>query len=120
MQVGVLDLVDESSDGANRYRAAAKVPGFTRGLAFAGAYGFVGLSKVIDFYEPYAPGLDPKASRCGIVAFDARSGAEVASIVWPAGYQIYDVQIMPGVRRPMLPSKPANEAGINVFLRYLG
>src|SRR5262249_43576530 len=60
-EVGILDVVDEGSDAGNRYAALVSVPGFTRGLAFAGKYGFVGLSKVIDFYEPYAPGLDPKA-----------------------------------------------------------
>jgi len=119
-EVGVLDVLDAASETANRYRVVATVPGFTRGLAFAGHYAFVGLSKVIDFYEPYAPGLDPKASRCGIVAFDTRSGTEVASLVWPAGYQIYDVQVMDRVRRPMLPTKPTDAAGINTYLRYLG
>ena len=54
------------------------------------------------------------------MAFDTRSGAEVASFAWPAGYQIYDVQVMPGVRRPILPSKPTNDPGINTYLRYLG
>jgi uncharacterized protein (TIGR03032 family) len=112
-EVGILEMTDETSAGGNRYHAVATVPGFTRGLAFAGHYGFVGLSKVIDFYEPYAPGLDPKASKCGIVAFDTRS-------LWPAGYQIYDVQVMPGVRRPLLPSKPADDRGINTYLRHLG
>jgi uncharacterized protein (TIGR03032 family) len=119
-EVGVLDVADETSDARNRYEPVATVPGFTRGLAFAGRYGFVGLSKVIDFYEPYAPGLDPKASRCGIVAFDVRSGTNVASLVWPAGYQIYDVQVMPRVQRPLLPSKPGADEEINAYLRYLG
>jgi hypothetical protein len=40
--------------------------------------------------------------------------------VWPAGYQIYDVQVMDRVRRPMLPTKPTDAAGINTYLRYLG
>jgi uncharacterized protein (TIGR03032 family) len=119
-EVGILDVADVTSEAGNRYHAVATVPGFTRGLAFAGPYGFVGLSKVIDFYEPYAPGLDPKASRCGIVAFETSSGKEIASLVWPAGYQIYDVQVMRGVRRSMLPSKPTGESGVNTYLRYLG
>jgi uncharacterized protein (TIGR03032 family) len=118
-EVGVVDL-GETRGEERPFSAVAGAPGFTRGLAFAGDYAFVGLSRVIDFYEPYAPGLDPKASRCGIVVVDVRTGATVASLVWPEGYQIYDVQAMPGVRRPLLPSKPAGETGINVWLRYLG
>ncbi len=118
-EVGTLAIADEASD-ANRFTAVARVPGFTRGLAFAGDYAFVGLSKVIDFYEPYAPGLVPAASRCGVVAIDTRTGAEVASLLWPEGYQIYDVQVMPGVRRPLLPAKAAGDDGINALLRFLG
>jgi len=112
---GELGVVD-----GGRHQAVARVPGFTRGLALAGDHALVGLSKVIDFYEPYAPGLDPRQTRCGIVAIDLRSGAEVASLVWPAGYQIYDVQLLPGVTRPLLPAKPGQPDNINVYLRYLG
>ena len=66
------------------------------------------------------PGLDPKVSRCGIAAIDLLSGTEVASLVWPEGYQIYDVQVMPGVARPLLPAQPTANEGINTYLRYLG
>jgi len=102
------------------FTAIAKVDGFTRGLAFCGHHAFVGLSKVIDFYEPYAPGLEPKATRCGVVAIDLRTGTEVGRLVWPEGYQIYDVQILPGVTRPMLPARPQGAEDINTHLRYLG
>src|SRR5947207_1631507 len=117
---GELGVVEGVTAGASHYEPVARVPGFTRGLAFAGNYAFVGLSKVIDFYEPYAPGLDPKASRCGIVVVDWRDGSEVASLFWPEGYQIYDVQVMPRVQRPLLPSKPGADEEINTYLRYLG
>ena len=117
---GELGVVEGVTAGASHYEPVARVPGFTRGLAFVGNYAFVGLSKVIDFYEPYAPGLDPKASRCGIVVVDWRDGSEVASLFWPEGYQIYDVQVMPRVQRPLLPSKPRADEEINAYLRYLG
>jgi uncharacterized protein (TIGR03032 family) len=117
---GELGVVERVTAGGSSYTPVARMPGFTRGLAFAGDYAFVGLSKVIDFYEPYAPGLDPKASRCGVVAVDWRDGRQVASLVWPEGYQIYDVQVMPGVQRPLLPSKPRTDDEINMYLRYLG
>ncbi|WP_137045777.1 DUF4915 domain-containing protein [Pseudolabrys sp. FHR47] len=103
-----------------RYEVVTRLPGFTRGLAFAGDYAFVGLSKVIDFYEPYAPGLKPKETICGIVALDLRTGQTVATLEWPPGYQIYDVQTMPHVAKPILPRKPSNDDGINRLLRYLG
>ena len=119
-ELGVVEHVESDRDGGIAYEPVARVPGFTRGLAFAGGYAFVGLSKVIDFYEPYAPGLDPKVSRCGIAVIDLLSGTEVASLVWPEGYQIYDVQVMPGVVRPLLPAKPTANEGINTYLRYLG
>lgn len=119
-ELGVVEPCSAHDPAANRWEPLVRVPGFTRGLAFRGDVAFVGLSKVIDFYEPYAPGLDPASSLCGIVAVDARSGAELARLVWPDGYQIYDVQVMPGLRRPLLPSKAADEGGINAYLRYLG
>ncbi len=47
--------------------------------------------------------------------------AEVARLTWPEGYQIYDVQVMPGIRRPRFPYR-ANADGedINEMLRYMG
>jgi uncharacterized protein (TIGR03032 family) len=119
-ELNVLEARDGAVAEGSRCETVARVPGFTRGLAFANHVAFVGLSKVIDFYEPYAPGLDPKASRCGVVAVDARSGAEIAALFWPEGYQIYDVQVLPGVRRPLLPSRPGAADSINAYLRYLG
>ena len=102
-----------------RYVEVAKAPGFTRGLAFAGDYMFVGLSKVIDKYEPYAPGLKPSDSKCGIWVFNWRSGAFVASLNWPTGYQLYDVQCLPGIKGPRLPLARRASDGINPILRYL-
>ena len=121
-ELGVIAGVRTDDPAANRFEPVVRVPGFTRGLAFAGDVAFVGLSKVIDFYEPYAPGLDPKASRCGVVAVDWRRGVVLASLVWPEGYQVYDVQVLPGMRRPLLPSRPAGAPadGINTYLRFLG
>lgn len=120
-ELGVIEAIRTDDPSGNRFESIARVPGFTRGLALLGNVAFVGLSKVIDFYEPYAPGLDPKASRCGVVAVDWRRGEVLASLVWPDGYQIYDVQILPGIRRPLLPAKPAAEPdAINSYLRYLG
>jgi hypothetical protein len=98
----------------------ARAPGFTRGLAFAGDVMFVGLSKVIPKYEPYAPGLTPEQTRCGIWAFRASTGEFLASLSWPQGYQIYDIQVLAGVKRPRLPLESRPGDGINPLLRFLG
>jgi uncharacterized protein (TIGR03032 family) len=116
---GELGRVEDLA-GQPRWQPVCTLPGFTRGLAFQGGYAFVGLSRVIDFYEPYAPGLVPAESRCGVVAVALATGRPVAALYWPEGYQIYDVQPLPGVRRPTLPHKPRGGEEINMLLRYLG
>lgn len=113
-EVGVV----ENMESWATFNPVVSVKGFTRGLAFAGDLAAVGLSKVIDFYEPYAPGITPSESQCGIVLFNANTGEEVASLIWPEGYQIYDVQMMPDVSKPQFPNEK-NADGINEVLRFL-
>ena len=117
---GTFGYVDGLNSEAARYVAVGAAPGFTRGLAFGGDYVFVGLSRVIESYEAYAPGLDASGSKCGIWAFNRHDGRFVASLSWPNGYQIYDVQTLPGVKNPRLPLAPPRPDGVNHLLRYLG
>lgn len=117
--VGYVDGYETHDPSRTRYVPVARAPGFTRGLAFADDLMFVGLSKVIPQYEPYAPGLDAPSTRCGIWVFDWRTGREVASLSWPEGYQIYDLQLLPGVKRPRLPLAARPSDGINPLLRFL-
>lgn len=105
--------------GVADWDAVVQVPGFARGLCFAGDYAFVGLSKVAEGFEHYAPGVDAPASRCGISAVHLGSGTVVAELWWPAGHEIYDIQVVPGSVRPLFPERE-DEHGVNVFLRYLG
>jgi uncharacterized protein (TIGR03032 family) len=81
----------------------AQLPGFTRGLAFAGPYAFVGLSQV---RESNIFGGIPLTERvqerlCGVWVVDLRSG-EVAGFVRFEGLvqEIFDVQLLPGLRYP--------------------
>jgi uncharacterized protein (TIGR03032 family) len=76
-------------DGA--FVTVTRLPGWTRGLAFAGGYAFVGVSRVMPRFSAYAPGLDLRKSVCGVFAVEVRSGKIVASIVWPNGNQIFAV-----------------------------
>ncbi|HJT36457.1 MAG TPA: TIGR03032 family protein [Pirellulales bacterium] len=81
----------------------AEVPGFARGLVFAGHYAFMGLSKI---RETSTFGGLPIAERisklkCGVAVVDVRRG-EVNAILefHTAVEEIFDVQLLPGLRFP--------------------
>jgi uncharacterized protein (TIGR03032 family) len=115
--VGVVENLDRGVE-SSAFATVTRLPGFTRGLAFAGSRAIVGLSKVIERYEPYAPGLEPSASRCGLAILDAHTGVVEAQLWWPNGLQIYEVQILAGITRPTLPS--AHPGGDDRHLRFIG
>ena len=78
-----------------RFEAIARLPGWTRGLAFVGSVAFVGTSRVIPRFRAYAPGLEVGASTCAIHAVDTASGTIIGSVTWPAGNQIFGVEWLP-------------------------
>lgn len=78
-----------------RYRAVTRLPGWTRGLAFASGIAFAGTSRVIPRFSRYAPGLDLDTSRCALYALDARTGKVLGSLDWPEGNQIFAVDWAP-------------------------
>ena len=71
------------------------LPGFTRGLAFSSNYLFVGLSKVQEGKDSYAPGLNIKKSLCGIAVLRRSDYQLVSLLSWPKGEQIFDIQLLP-------------------------
>jgi uncharacterized protein (TIGR03032 family) len=73
----------------------AKLPGWTRGLAFAEDIAFVGTSRVISRFAHYAPGLSVERSICAVHALDVSSGEILGSIRWPAGNQVFDIAVLP-------------------------
>jgi uncharacterized protein (TIGR03032 family) len=85
--------VGVAADG--RFERVARLPGWTRGLAFAGNVAFVGTSRVIPRFAQYAPGLDPVRSRCAIHALDAGTGALLGSLEFPHGNQIFAIEAVP-------------------------
>lgn len=97
---------------------AAKLPGWTRGLVFHGGYAFVGASRIIPRFEAYAPGLNPKKSVCGVFAIELASGKVAASIVWPAGNQIFAIDWLPADRASGFPY-PATGQGSRARLTQL-
>lgn len=78
-----------------RLTAAARLPGWTRGLCFRGNVMFAGTSRIISRFRNYAPGLDPADCVCGVHALDAAGGRRLAGVVWPEGYQVFSVECLP-------------------------
>jgi uncharacterized protein (TIGR03032 family) len=97
---GRLLLVDPAT---GRPQTVAEVPGFARGLAFAGPYALVGLSKI---RKTSAMDGVPLAERrdglkCGVAAVDVRGGRVIAFLEFESAVEeIFDVQLLPGLRFP--------------------
>jgi uncharacterized protein (TIGR03032 family) len=73
-----------------------RLPGFTRGLAFAGPYAFVGLSQVRESVFAGLPIANQTNRDCGIWVLDVRTGAIVAFLRFDGIVQeIFDIQLLP-------------------------
>jgi uncharacterized protein (TIGR03032 family) len=88
----------------------ARLPGWTRGLCFVDDLAFVGTSRVIPEYRNYAPGLDLDSSLCGVHALDTKTGRVIASLLWPAGNQIFAVEALPAAVSSGLPFEARHRA----------
>ncbi len=81
-----------------KHEAVVRLPGFTRGLTFAGPFAFIGLSKIRPTSAmdgvPLAEHRDQL--RCGIAVVDVRSGQMVAIVDFQTAVEeIFDVQLLP-------------------------
>lgn len=97
---GTLTRADLAS---GRFETVLELPGFTRGLAFAGPYAFIGLSKVRERnLFPDIPVRERVPRReCGIWVVDLRRGAVVATLPFDEPVtEIFDVQVLHGTRCP--------------------
>lgn len=74
------------------FTPVARLPGWTRGLAFRDGVALVATSRVIPRFSAYAPGLDVERSVCGLHALDADTGELLASLRWPYGNQVFAVE----------------------------
>ena len=86
-----------------RRETVARLPGFTRGLAIAGPYAFVGLSKIRSGSAMDGVPLAERRTelKCGIAALDLRSGQVVGLLEFQSAVEeIFDVQLLPGLRFP--------------------
>ncbi|MDG4548946.1 MAG: TIGR03032 family protein [Candidatus Contendobacter sp.] len=95
---------------AGRVETVAELPGFTRGLGFAGPYAFVGLSQVRESLFggiPLTERIEERA--CGVWVLDLRNGRAVAFLRFEGMVQeIFDVQVLHGVRFPEIAEPEAD------------
>src|SRR5205823_13992383 len=99
---GTLSAADPAT---GRVEVVARLPGFTRGLDFAGPFAFIGLSQVRESALfsgiPITDRLPVEERRCGVWVVDTRSGQTVAFLRFEAGVQeVFAVQVLPGLRYP--------------------
>ncbi len=84
-------------------QTVVELPGYTRGLAFAGRYALIGLSKI---RETAVFGGVPVAEKyperpCGVAIVDTAAGRQVGMIEFlDSVREIFDVQFLPGLQWP--------------------
>jgi uncharacterized protein (TIGR03032 family) len=104
--------------GNKQYETVAELPGYTRGLSFFGPYAFVGLSRI---RETSTFGGLPIAERkqdlkCGVWIVDCRNGKLAVFFEFQSGVEeIYDVQVLPGIRFPVLSGPNPSADGQNTL-----
>ncbi len=89
--------------GSGRREAVAEVPGFARGLAFAGPSAFVGLSKIraTSAMDGVPLAQRRETLKCGVAVVDLRSGQLIALLEFQTAVEeIFDVQLLASVRFP--------------------
>lgn len=99
---GHLVKVDVAS---GQTETVADFPGYGRGLAFAGQFAFVGMSKAREtsVFGGVPICQDRAAMRCGIVVVDMLSGKSVAFLEFETGIdELFDVQVIAGSRRTVI------------------
>ncbi len=99
---GELLLVDPLQ---GRSVPVCRLPGYLRGLALVGPYALVGLSKIRErhIFGGLPIQKDFDSLRCGVAVVDLRSGRLAGLFEFTGGCEeLYDVQFLPGVRRPMI------------------
>jgi uncharacterized protein (TIGR03032 family) len=101
---GTFGTVDRAT---GRYEPVAEMPGFTRGVDFAGPFAFVGLSQVRESAVfsgiPITERLAADERTCGVCAIDLRSGQVVALLRFDTAVQeVFAVTVLPGKRFPDL------------------
>jgi|CXWL01.1.fsa_nt_gi uncharacterized protein (TIGR03032 family) len=110
-EIGTVDLA------TGTVTPIAQLPGFTRGLAFAGRYAFVGLSQVRESNIfgglPLSERVEEK--RCGVWVIDLPTGRTVGFLRFEGKVEeIFDLQFLPGIRYPEI-AEPDSDLTAGAF-----
>jgi uncharacterized protein (TIGR03032 family) len=114
---GQLVTVDPQSGHVER---VCELPGYARGLAMIGTVAFIGLSKIRETSTfggvPVADHRDEL--KCGVAVVELTSARQVALLEFHSGVEeIFDVQILPGIRNPLVSGPyPAREGHQVIWL----
>jgi uncharacterized protein (TIGR03032 family) len=99
---GELSTVDRST---GKIEAVAKLPGYTRGLAFCGNYAFVGLSRIreTNIFGGLPIGEHPETLKCGLGIVDWTTGRTVATLSFQSGVEeLFAVEVLTGITNPKI------------------
>jgi len=101
---GTFGFIDPNT---RKYEPIAEVPGFTRGVDFAGNLAFVGLSQVRESAVfsgiPITERLTGEQRTCGVCVIDLTTGQVVALLRFETAVQeVFAVTVLPGRRYPDL------------------
>lgn len=113
---GTLGRVDLRS---GRYDAVESMPGYTRGLAFAGQFAFVGLSKIREtsVFGGVPIAEDRANLRCGVGVVDLVSGHTVAVFQFLTGVEeIFAVDVISGVSCPLIAGASVDQQERDVWI----
>lgn len=113
--LGALVVVDP---GTGSRTEVARVPGFARGLAFAGKYALIGLSKVREHVFDGLPLTrgDRGGLQCGVWIIDTTTGETAGFLAFDGIVQeIFDVALLRGLRFPEL-VEPGAPLGDTAFV----
>ena len=112
---GTLAVVDPDSGAVERI---AEVPGFARGLTFAGRYAVVGLSRVREHTFDGLPLTRDRSEplQCGVWIVDTETGETAAHLAFSGFVQeIFEVVLLRGLRYPEL-VEPGARLGDTAFV----
>jgi uncharacterized protein (TIGR03032 family) len=99
---GELWLVDAQR---RRHEVVCALPGYLRGLSFAGHFALVGMSQIRESHAFDGMPVQKRFDKlmCGAALVDLPTGRLVGSLEFTSGCtESYDVQFLPGVRRPTI------------------
>jgi uncharacterized protein (TIGR03032 family) len=97
---GSVVLVDRST---GQRETVLTLPGFTRGLAIAGRYAFVGLSKIraTSAMDGVPIAAQRDQLKCGVAAIDLAQGRLAGLLEFQTAVEeIFDIQLLPNIRFP--------------------